>query len=250
MKFNFNIPYKPNSKLKFTLDISRVIDTKKNPASVKKKINLNELGINKIFCIGFGKTATTSLEHTLKDFGLKLGNQAVGEMLVEDWYNKKYDRIIRFCYTADAFQDNPFGCPGLYKSLDKAFPNSKFILTVRDNSEEWYNSLVRFHTKLFSDTNEMPTESDLDKALYRYKGHLLDTRKWIYNYPEVPLYDPEYYQNLYLQHIEDVKKYFKNESEKLLILNVKQENSYQDLCNFLGIEKPESGGFPWLNKSK
>ncbi len=250
MKFNLNIPYKPNSKLKIAFGINRVIETKKEIPRVKSKINLNELGINKIFCIGFGKTATTTLESTLKGFGLKLGNQAVGEMLVEDWYNKKYDRIIRFCHTAEAFQDNPFGCPGLFKIFDQEFPNSKFILTVRDNSEEWYNSLVRFHSNLFSNTDEMPTETELANALYRYKGFLLDSRKWIFNYPKVPLYDSDYYQSTYLQHIDDVKRYFKNENEKLLILNIKQENSYKDLCDFLGVDMPENGGFPWLNKSK
>ena len=39
----------------------------------------------------------------------------------------------------DAFQDNPW--PILYKELDRQFPDSKFILTLRP-SDEWIRSVV------------------------------------------------------------------------------------------------------------
>ncbi len=130
---------------------------------------------NKVFVIGFNKTGTTTLKKTLSSFGLKVGNQVAAEVLTEDWSKyKKADRIIRYCHTADAFQDLPFSKPKLYEDLDQAFPNSRFILTIRDTPEQWFQSLVNYYTKKFSTTNLPPTEKDLANATYRYKGFLLD----------------------------------------------------------------------------
>ncbi len=243
MKFRFKIKYTKDIELRFNLSIARY-KKPKQVADISKKVD------KKIFCIGFGKTGTTSLESALKMFGYKLGVQATAEALCEDWANRKADRIIRFCETADAFQDLPFGLPDLYKELDRAFPNSKFILTVRDNEDQWFNSLVKFHSKLFSsDKGRPPTEHDLMNATYRYKGWALDMKKIIWNYPEIPLYDENYYKQKYSEHNHQVKEYFKNRTDCLLILNVAEEGSYQKLADFLNIRVNEDEQFPWLNKT-
>ncbi len=204
----------------------------------------------KVFCIGFNKTGTTSLEFVLKKFGYKLGDQSIGEMLCEDWYNKRTDRIISFCETADAFQDLPFSLPGIYKELDKNFPNSKFILSVRDNEEQWYKSLVNFHIKLFS-TNKpnLPTEEDLANSRYVYKGFILDLQRMFRNYPDVKLYDEGYLKKQYINHIQEVKSYFKSRTEDLFVLNMKKENSYSELADFLNVIVDKELKFPWLNKA-
>ena len=213
-------------------------------------MTVSPLKTSKVFCIGFGKTGTTSLEHALKDFGFRMGNQGVGEILAEDWANKRADRIIRFCETADAFQDMPFGLPGLYKELDKAFPNSKFILTVRDDADQWFNSLTKFHAKLFAtNKNAPPTEMDLRNAQYLYKGWVLDMFRLFSEYPTVELYHKEIYEQRYSQHIEDVKIYFKQRSNDFLKLNVSSEGSYQRLASFLNQSVADDANFPWLNKT-
>jgi hypothetical protein len=219
------------------------------------KKNIDEYRVNKreydkVFCIGFNKTGTTSLEKALINFGFTMGNQPAAEMLAEDWAKNRTDRIINYCYTADAFQDIPFNLPRLYEILDKSFPNSKFILTVRDNEDQWFNSLVKFHTKLFSsDKDRPPNEKDLKNANYRYKGFALKTKKWFYGYPEIPLYDENHYKKAYLDHICNVKEYFKNRNTDLLILNVAEENSYQKLASFLQLKVNNDATFPWLNKT-
>lgn len=214
------------------------------------KIDLSSKFMGKIFCIGFGKTGTTSLEHELNEFGYILGDQAIGEILSEDWAKKRTDRIVRFCKTADAFQDSPFGLPELYKELDKEFVNSKFILTIRNDGEQWYNSLLRFHGKTFSgDKESIPSENDLRNALYRYQGWVLDMKKLFWNYPEVPLYDKEYYIEQYNKHNESVKNYFRNHLNDLLVLNVAEKGAYQKLADFLGIKVDEVSNFAWKNKT-
>ena len=216
----------------------------------KNQIDLQNKFLDKIFCVGFNKTGTTSVEHTLREFGYSLGNQAVAEMLVEDWYRNDFDRLIRFCYTAQAFQDIPFSLPQTYRYLDKAFPRAKFILTVRDSKQQWFESLVKFHTKLFSsDAKRPPNEADLVNAPYRYMGYALDVIQKVYKYPEVGLYDFEFYTNVYEGHNRDVETYFSDRPDKLLILNVSESDAYQRLAVFLNIQVPPKKKFPWKNKT-
>lgn len=94
----------------------------------------------KVFCIGRNKTGTTSMARAVVSLGFKLGKQSRAERLLEDWGKRDFCRIIRYCKSADAFQDIPFSLPDTYQALDEAFPKSKFILTVRNNSEEWYET--------------------------------------------------------------------------------------------------------------
>ncbi len=90
---------------------------------------------------------------------------------MEDWARRDFRKIIKFCKTADAFQDAPFSYDFTFQAVDNAYPGSKFILTERSNSEEWYESLIRFHTKIVG-KNRLPTPNDLKNFPYRYKGYI------------------------------------------------------------------------------
>ena len=205
---------------------------------------------NKIFCIGFVKTGTSSMAKLLKQFGFIIGNQPVAEVLAEDWsLHKRVERIISFCYTADAFQDAPFGYPGLYRELDKAFPRSKFILTVRDNPEQWFDSLVRFHTKMFSsDKSRPPDEEDKRNALYRYKGFMLQSARNNWDYPNVPMYDEKEYKQRYSNHNDDIRAYFKDRPDDFIEINVGHKRDFKRLCAFLKVTT-KLQDFPWENKT-
>jgi hypothetical protein len=113
------------------------------------------------------------LYKAFEELGFVVGYQREAELLMEDYFEEDYERIIKYCKKAEVFQDVPFSFPDTYKILDKEFPNSKFILTVRDSSDQWYTSITKFHAKLFGNGN-IPTWEDLKNAEYIYKG-------WIYN---------------------------------------------------------------------
>jgi hypothetical protein len=239
------IPFLP-----FSIHLVR-IGKKNAPAqSVNKTVIDIRKDYDKVFCIGFGKTGTTSMSKLLKQFGFTIGNQAVGEVLAEDWaVQKRIDRIINYCYTADAFQDTPFSHPFLYRELDKAFPGSKFILTVRDSPEQWFNSLVRYHTKLFSsDKSRPPDEEDKRNALYRYRGFMLQSARNNWDYPNVPMYDEKYYKNRYISHIEDVRSYFNDREEDFIEINISRKEDFKRLCTFLKVTTVLED-FPWENKT-
>ena len=202
----------------------------------------------KVFCIGRNKTGTTSLELALKELGYKMGSQTQGEMLIRQWKDNNFSPIIELAKTADAFQDIPFSYDNTYKHLDLAFPNSKFILSVRNSPEEWYNSLVRFHSKLFGNGN-IPTSKNLKNASYRWKGWIYETMSNLYHTPENDPYNKEILINHYINYNKEVINYFKDRPDDLLVINLKDENSYLDFCKFLN-EEPKRNNFPHLNKSK
>jgi len=200
----------------------------------------------KIFCIGRNKTGTTSLERALKDLDYKTGDQAIAELLIHDYAQRNFRPIIEYCRTAEAFQDIPFSLPYTYQILDYAFPGSKFILSVRDNEDEWYRSLIRFHQKRLGIQGRI-TKEDLLNDSYRYKGFIWEANRIIYDTPEDDPYNEIILKEHYLQHNEDVIKYFKFRND-LLVINLKETGSYQKFCEFLGV-KAVCAEFPWLNRS-
>jgi tetratricopeptide (TPR) repeat protein len=199
-----------------------------------RKAMIGESGGRKIFCIGRNKTGTTSVEAALQSFGFRMGLQARGEMLKGDWAKRDFARIISLCRTADAFQDVPFSNAFTFQAVDAAFPGSKFILTIRDSAQQWFDSLIRFHTKII-DKGRLPTADDLRSFEYRYKGFLWDAFVATYGDDESLLYNRDAYVANYLQHNRSVTEYFRNRPEDLLVLNVGRPDAMQLLCEFVGV---------------
>lgn len=202
----------------------------------------------KIFCIGLNKTGTTTIEKVLTEFNYKLGNQTNGELLIKDWYNRDFKSILKLCNTADAFQDVPFSLPYTYIVLEQFFPNAKFILTIRDSPEQWYNSLVKFHSKLWSDGINAPTIEELKNAEYLYKGAAYDTNKMIFRTLDSDPYNKKILFEYYNNHNYQVIEYFRSKPKKLIIINVSIKNDYFRLCEFLG-KQSINDNFPWENRT-
>ena len=153
---------------------------------------------------------------------------------MDDWAIRDFKRIIKYCESADAFQDVPFSLDFTYEILDYAFPGSKFILTVRNNADEWYRSLVRFHSKIM-DVSGLPTAKDLKNFSYRSQGWLWRFSQYVYGVDELTIYDEKKYKEYYTNHNCQVMVYFKFRKEDLLVLNLSDLLSMESLCIFLGI---------------
>lgn len=203
---------------------------------------------SKIFCIGLNKTGTTTLEKVLKDFDYKLGNQRNGELLFKDWYKRDFRSVISLSKTAEAFQDAPYSFPFTFIALDQYFPNAKFILTVRDSPEQWYNSLLRFHSKLWADGTNAPSAENLKNAKYIYKGFAYESIKAMFKTSDNDPYNKEILLDYYNNHNYQVIEYFRSRPEKLVVINVSDDNDYIRLCDFLNKE-PIHKTFPWENKT-
>jgi hypothetical protein len=237
MDIKFNIKYSEKRSLFMSFKFWR--------QELNPKIKIKD---HKVFCIGFHKTGTTSLFQALTQMGYIMGNQAVGEILGEDIYDNRYDRLMNYCRTADAYQDHPFFFPGFFKKLDKEFPGAKFVLSVRDDENQWFRSLCRFWTnRISSDISRRPTEEDMITAPYRYIGYFCQKVKMLY--PNMEFLEDKPYKKTYLDHNADVREYFKDRPNDLLELNVADPDSYQKLADFLGVKVKKNKKFPWKNKT-
>ena len=198
----------------------------------------------KIFCIGRNKTGTTSLKTALSDLGYRMGNQRRAERLIRHYRDRNWEPIIEYCYSADAFQDVPFSLPFTFAVMDRAFPESKFVLSVR-NPDEWYSSYVR-HQKKVVGTDELPTVDELRAHPYVWEGWLYDVKRWT-GRPEEKFYDEDFLKEQYVRYNRNVKDYFRFK-DNLLTINVAEEGAYQELCSFLGRD-PLYDRMPWENKT-
>ena len=202
----------------------------------------------KIFGIGANKTGTTSLKAAMEDLGFIVGIQRKAENLIDDWAIRDFNSIKRYCFSAQFFQDTPFSLPYTFVAMDQAFPNSKFILTVRDSPEQWYNSLTNFHARLWGKNGRIPTKDDLQKAIYISKGRPWQANRWNYTTPEENPYEKKELIERYIRHNNVVRDYFRHRPGDLLILNVSKKGAYKRLANFLEV-KSDREDFPWENKT-
>ena len=205
------------------------------------------LGKPKVFCIGRNKTGTTSMARAFRELGLVVGVQSLAERLLHDWARRDFRRLFLYCYTAQAFQDVPFSLPFTFQALDQRFPGSKFILTVRDSPEQWYESLTRFYAARFGH-GHTPTLEDLKAAVYVYPGFLYEANRLLHSTPADDPYNKDMLIAEYNAHNNAVLEYFRHRPGDLLVLNVAEPGAYDKLCDFLG--KPRTGrAFPWENKT-
>jgi hypothetical protein len=200
----------------------------------------------KYFCVGFNKTGTTSVKKAFQDLGFIVGHQPTAEALVGHYKQGNWKPIVSYCRSAQAFQDVPFSLPETFLHLDAAFPRSKFILTVRDTPDQWYESLVGFHSEVFGG-GKVPTKADLQRSNYRRPGWAAELLSIL---PEDDLYNRDLLLAYYNSHNESVMSHFSERQEDLLVLNVADPHAYEKFCSFVGVASVASeGAFPWENRT-
>ena len=175
--------------------------------------------MSKIFCIGFHKTGTTSLELALSELGYTVcGCRHDLQHAAEDKDEHALRQVID---TYDAFQDNPW--PLLFRELDTWYPGSRFILTIRD-TDKWYQS-----------------------ALNHFGGRTTKMREWIYQGYGDPRGHEDIYRTTYTTHNNDVQAYFANRQSDFLILNFSKGDGWEKVCTFLQKDIPDKP-FPHAKK--
>ncbi|MEL7250858.1 MAG: sulfotransferase family protein [Bacteroidota bacterium] len=174
----------------------------------------------KVICIGWHKTGTT----TLGDALLILGYRVLGARLDMAEYLLREDTQtpIALAGNFDALQDVPWNA--LYQELDQTYPGSKFILTVRDENK-W-----------------------LESAQKHFKETYTPMREWLYG-EGVLLGNEALYLERFRQHYQEVTSYFAGREDDLLVLDLTAGDKWEKLCTFLGQPIPERA-FPHSNKGK
>ena len=169
----------------------------------------------KVFCIGLGKTGTTSLKEALRILGY---------------------RLIRLPLDWQGITDFDAALPGvsaaMYPELDAAYPGSKFILTVRD-VDGWLKSIER----------DMGLKRGMDRQRAAEREQIL-TMKY-----GRTTFEREAFRTAFHEHEARIRKYFEDRPGDLLVLNVTQSAGWEPLCEFLGEPVPGEP-FPNVNKAR
>src|ERR671913_366476 len=100
------------------------------------KINSKTNTALKIFGLGLSKTGTSSLSEALNIIGINTIHYPFDDATYNDLTGGNYD--LQILKTYQGIVDIPVA--PYYAQLDKTFPGSKFILTVRD-MEPWLRSV-------------------------------------------------------------------------------------------------------------
>ena len=190
--------------------------------------------MGKIFCIGSNKTGTTSLMDAL----IKLGYSVCPEYLMfnhgskyfQEHQNGKYDSLFELVNRFDSFEDRPWNHDDFYIELDKKFPDSKFILTIRD-TDNWIESYRRWSKKI--NLSEMWFYKMVSQVCYGVDDFLSNE---------------EVMRIKYNERNQKIIDYF-SDTNKLLVLNFEENSEWKSLCDFLGKPLPNYS-FPHLNRTK
>jgi hypothetical protein len=176
----------------------------------------------RIFGIGLHKTATTSLHHALQILGFDSAHWESGawaRTIWEEMHAAGHSLAVEKRY---ALSDLPI--PLLYKALDRAYPGSQFILTVR-SEESWLRS-VRDHWSY--ERNPLRYEWDI----YPFTNRI---HRAIYGQTH---YDALVFLARYRRHNQEVQEYFANRPDDLLVMDMEEGAGWQELCTFLGAPEP------------
>lgn len=169
---------------------------------------------SKIIGVGFHKTGLSSLMLALEILGYPTtkGRQSFKHELQEQdiisvLNTKNTTELFQFLTPYQAVVDMPWYL--LFRELDSHFPNSKFILTIREENN-WINSAKNYFK-------------------HRPGAYL---RNWIYGKEEVEGNESDYIAR-YRQHNQEVLAYFKDRPDDLLIMDLEKGDGWDKLCPFL-----------------
>ncbi|MCX6667988.1 MAG: hypothetical protein NTV74_07140 [Euryarchaeota archaeon] len=162
---------------------------------------------SKIFCIGAAKTGTASLSKALSI----LGYRSIHFLRTHEEPKEGWIEYIKKC-KYDAYADAPMMFEDVYPKLDKIYPNSKFILTIRD-------------TKSF------------ERSFLNYFGS-----QWLKKYNM----DIKELVQEFEDHNKHVLDYFKDRPSKLLVMNILEGDGWEKPCKFLNKPIPKKP-FPYKN---
>ena len=192
----------------------------------------------KIFIIGFNKTATRSLHHFFKENGLpsvhwdhfhlvrclerniELGKKLLTGGIVHNTKVNSEGRYEDMVVFSDMTNPVPPKDPSdYYKQLDIDYPNSKFILNIR-NVDGWITS--RFN------------HGGGNYYLKHLKFFRLDDTESGRNELK------QIYKKMHENHHKDVLEYFKNRKNDLIVFDIVNDNIEKVIKFFEGIYKLDS----------
>lgn len=185
----------------------------------------------KVFGIGLNKTGTTSLGEALNLLGLRTIHYPFDRTTYEELTRGDYDLTLMKSY--QGIVDTPVA--PFYPQLDRQFPGSKFILTVRE-PESWLKS-VEAHWPV------MRQWCERDPKFGRFTDFI---SACVYGTLE---FHRERFLDVYHRHNKNVQEYFQDRADDFLVMDICRGDGWEQLCPFLGYPIPDAP-FPHSNQGK
>ena len=179
-----------------------------------------------IIGVGLSRTGTTSLNEALRTLGIKSIHYQ--PHLLEDalWGR---DQNFRVYDHVEAVTDLP--AAHFYREISTAYPNSKLILTIREENS-WFQSVSHHYRTIEDRINLLQTTEETKNWLKKTSRQI---RKVVYGSEKVTK-----------EYIEKYKTH--NESVNAdLTMDITEGDGWEKLCNFLNKPIPNTP-FPYKNK--
>jgi hypothetical protein len=190
---------------------------------------------HKLFGIGLSRTGTKSLTTALQTLGLRVVHYPEDETTLRELAAGEYN--LSLLQHFDGITD--ITVAPYYAQLDKLFPGSKFILTVRPEAE-WLASMEQHY-------RHRPAFSDEDSGDFVNHTHMKIRRLLraaVYGCYEFSRDRMAYVREV---HHRNVLDYFKDRPEDLLVMDIVAGDGWDKLCPFLGQSALQSP-FPYTKK--
>jgi hypothetical protein len=178
-----------------------------------------------VFGVGLSRTGTLSLSRALSMLGIVTSHYPNDPTTQDELKDGRY--ALTLLRTVQAITDIP--AAPFYPQLDQAFPGSRFILTTRE-TEAWLASVER-HFSMYVDRRRDAFDDFMFACVY---GSLS--------------FSAERFRYVRDLHERNVRSYFADRPEDLLILDVSEPDPWGVLCGFLGRPVPPEP-YPHVNKA-
>lgn len=183
---------------------------------------MRDRGYERVFGIGAARTGTSSLARAFVLLGFR--HTSWDADLWQLYERGDYEPIFRIADRFESFDDGPWNGRDFYRELDRRYPRSKFVLTVRE-PRSWLAS----HERHFSAEGARRIPERYLVADYASRRDEIIEQ--------------------YLARNREVNLYFNDRSDDLLVLDVCGGEGWEPLCSFLGLDPPR-GPFPHLNAAR
>lgn len=181
----------------------------------------------KVFGIGLSKTGTSSLTQALNILGIRSIHFPHDEQTFAELKRGEYRlSVLRDYQSATDTPVSPF-----YAQLDRAWPGSKFILTVRDKAS-WLRS-AEAHWRVLK---EGPRANE-----QQFQAYVDFISACVYG---CSYFNAERFSFAYDTHVKNVREYFAGRPDDFLLLDIVGGEGWGPLCDFLEVPVPEDRSFP------
>jgi hypothetical protein len=185
-------------------------------------------GHQKVFGLGLSKTGTSSLGEALNMLGISTIQYPHDQKTLAELRSGNYKLSILGEYQGIV----DITVAPYYAQLDRIYPNSKFILTVRDK-HSWLRSIEAHWRSKSGRMNKDPQYKEFTEFIYACLYGSLEYHKDRFLY-------------VYDTHVRNVQDYFRSRPEDLLVLDICGGDGWEKICPFLGLSIPRAR-FPHAN---